>query len=225
MASLTLERVRAAAAALKRPLDARSRVPLAPFALPIGRRIVAPNDVVDPTTWGNPCYDQTVQVFASSVARGQQWPNPLEGARSYLTADSYPYHYVGGAWQGDPGGHIASATGPAAQLDLPTATTTLVSIPMRVAGPRRLLVSFSWWATNITGLSASIQSVYYLAVMGYVPFAAGMIATGRYDEIRKFTTTGTNTFTLTLMAGGTPGGAFRFAANSCRIAVTDMGTN
>jgi len=49
-----------------------------------GRRTVTVGQVIDPTTWGNPVWDQSVQQFASAADRTAQFPAPLKGAVTWL---------------------------------------------------------------------------------------------------------------------------------------------
>ena len=63
----------------------------------IGRKTVAPGQVVS-SDWGNTVWDQSVQVFASSADRATQYPNPHEGATSWLEDVKRLDVYAAGAW-------------------------------------------------------------------------------------------------------------------------------
>jgi len=49
-----------------------------------GRKTVVVGQVIDPVTWGNPVWDQSVQQFASAADRTSQFGTPLKGAVTWL---------------------------------------------------------------------------------------------------------------------------------------------
>jgi hypothetical protein len=49
-----------------------------------GRKTVVVGQVIDPVTWGNPLWDQSVQTFASAADRTAQFPAPKQGAVTWL---------------------------------------------------------------------------------------------------------------------------------------------
>lgn len=49
-----------------------------------GRKTVVVGQVIDPVTWGNPVWDQSVQSFASAADRTTQFPAPQKGAKTFL---------------------------------------------------------------------------------------------------------------------------------------------
>jgi hypothetical protein len=63
-----------------------------------GRKTVVVGQVIDPNTWGNPLWDQSVQTFASAADRAAQFPVPLQGATTWLEDDKRLDVYNGTAW-------------------------------------------------------------------------------------------------------------------------------
>jgi hypothetical protein len=63
-----------------------------------GRKTVVVGQVIDPTTWGNPLWDQSVQTFASAADRTSQFPTPKQGAVVWLEDVKRLEFYNGTAW-------------------------------------------------------------------------------------------------------------------------------
>lgn len=63
-----------------------------------GRKTVVVGQVIDPTVWGNPLWDQSVQTFASAADRLAQFPAPRQGAMVWLEDLKRFEGYNGAAW-------------------------------------------------------------------------------------------------------------------------------
>jgi hypothetical protein len=63
-----------------------------------GRQQVAPGGIIA-SNWGNLVWDQSVQVFASTVDRDAQFPTPNDGALTYLEDADVFEGRVAGAWK------------------------------------------------------------------------------------------------------------------------------
>ena len=212
-----------------RPVQLRTDATGTPQAtLPVGRVVVAPGFAVEAQEWGNVTYDQTLPAFANASARAQQWPSPLEGARSWLTDQHYLWTFAQGKWTSPPAGHIASATGPATSVNCPSGqTTTLVSVPLSVIGQRRLRMEFQWYGANTYIGSAWVEMIAYTTVLPGVTHPAGAGFTGTWATYRNLTGAGGNVFTASLAASVSSGAGtspITFAAHSCSLLVTDMGS-
>jgi hypothetical protein len=65
-----------------------------------GRKTVVVGQVIDPVAWGNPLWDQSVQVFASDADRTTQYPSGQrhEGAVTWLEDIDALQVWVNGIW-------------------------------------------------------------------------------------------------------------------------------
>ena len=190
--------------------------------------VVAPGLAVEAQEWGNVTYDQTLQAFANASARSQQWPSPLEGARSWLVDSHTLWIFTNGGWRSPAGGFVASALGPAASTNCPSGqATTLLSLPLTVVGQRRLRMEFQWAGANTYAGSAWLEMIPYLTVLPGVTYPAGAAFTGSWVVTRNLSGAGGNVFTATLQATVSSGAGtspITFAAHSCSLLVTDMGS-
>lgn len=64
-----------------------------------GRKTVVVGQVIDPNTWGNLVWDQSVQTFASAADRTAQFPAPKAGAVTFLEDVKQWQGYDGAAWR------------------------------------------------------------------------------------------------------------------------------
>jgi hypothetical protein len=64
---------------------------------PAGNVQVAKGQVIA-STWGNTLWNQSVQVFASTADRDNQFPNPPDGAQVYTAAEQAYWVRVAGVW-------------------------------------------------------------------------------------------------------------------------------
>ena len=230
----TLEQLQSHLSTLKNRAGQRIRMardstgtPVATAGLPVGRVVVAPGLAVEASEWGNTTYDQTVQVFANASTRSQQWPTPLEGARSWLMDSHSLWVYSQGKWASPAAGFVASAVGPATSVNCPSGqTTVLVSVPLTVVGQRRLLMTFYWYGTNTYVGSAWVEMVAYTTVLPGITYASGAGVAGSWATTRNLSGAGGNVFTVQLSASVSSGAGtspINFAAHSCSVLVTDMG--
>ena len=63
-----------------------------------GRKTVVVGQVIDPVTWGNPLWDQSVQTFTSAADRTAQFPAPKQGAVTWLEDVKRLEVYNGTTW-------------------------------------------------------------------------------------------------------------------------------
>jgi hypothetical protein len=145
--------------------------------------------VIDPVTWGNPLWDQSVQTFATAAARTAAFPSPLPGAVTWLDDVKQLQVWTGTAW------------------DLPvyfygdTRTVSLASVPVSGTETQVLAITLAagtwevevggWadWSTTVPprillylaslpdGLDRDTAQVYTAGVGGSIPFtlrAAGV---------------------------------------------------
>ena len=94
-----------------------------------GRIQVSPGQVIQSAQWGNVVWDQSVNAFANAADRTAQWPNPQEGALSYLADLRRWYGYTAGAWT-----PIGVALSVAGQVDYTGAPIPVGSVLRTVAG-------------------------------------------------------------------------------------------
>lgn len=64
-----------------------------------GRKTMVVGQVIDPGTWGNPVWDQSVQTFASAADRTAQFATPLRGAVTWLDDVARLEVWTGTAWR------------------------------------------------------------------------------------------------------------------------------
>ncbi|MGY4645883.1 hypothetical protein [Cellulomonas sp. URHB0016] len=125
-----------------------------------GRKTVVVGQVIDPVTWGNPLWDQSVQTFASAADRTAQFPAPLKGAKTYLEDVARWEGWDGTRWVPEvvfipPGGWPAPVVG---------------------ANNGKPMETFSWTFTASTNAGGDVNlnipagltlaSIYYLNVVG-----------------------------------------------------------
>ena len=212
-----------------RPVILRTDATATPTATaPVGRVVVAPGLAVEAQEWGNVTYDQTLQAFANANDRARQWPTPLEGARSWLADSHSLWIFTNGKWTSPAAGYVASALGPAVSTNCPSGqATTLLSLPLTVVGQRRLRMEFQWSGANTYVGSAWVQMIAYTTVLPGVTYPAGAAFTGSWPATRNLSGAGANTFTAFLqatVAAGAGTSPITFAARSCSVLVTDMGS-
>jgi C1q domain len=63
-----------------------------------GRVVVSPGQTISSSAWGNPVWDQSVNVFASAADRDTQWPTPHDGAVCYTLDTRNLWLRRAGAW-------------------------------------------------------------------------------------------------------------------------------
>ena len=194
----------------------------------MGRVVVAPGLAVEASEWGNVSHDQTLLAFANASDRSREWPSPLEGARSWLTDSHTLWTFSQGKWSSPAGGYVASALGPAASTNCPSGQSThLIALPLSVIGQRRLRMEFQWYGANTYAGSAWVEMIAYTTVLPGVTYPAGAGFTGSWAAYRNLTGAGANVFTAFLSASVSSGAGtspITFAAHSCSLLVTDMGS-
>ena len=242
----TAERVTAAVRYLRRlpPLLNRAGRPvqLGPgpagepraIAVPVGRLVVAPGQPVDPDRWGNVTYDQTVMTFANAAQRGQQWPAPLDGARSFLTDLHSLWTYRDGAWRGDPTGYVGTARGPASQTDVANGTAVaLVSLTVPVIGGHRYLIDGYANTLNV-GAGIAGYAALFMSLSGMAPgigtfwlaqnYALAPGAPFAGNATALYHPNGSGSTTIALYAGAYSGlVVLRAAEQAAALTVTDLG--
>jgi hypothetical protein len=63
-----------------------------------GRKTVVVGQVIAPTAWGNPLWDQSVQTFTGAADRTAQFPAPKQGAVTWLEDVKRLEVFTGTAW-------------------------------------------------------------------------------------------------------------------------------
>lgn len=199
---------------------------LVPAAVPNGRVVVAPGQSVEPDKWGNLAYDQTVMVFTSASQRSQQWPQPLEGARSFLVDHKTAWIFRNGSWRIDPFGYMASVVGPAAIMDISTTTTTVLSLAFPAIAGRNYEIGVTGRGDNFFGTYPAQMTLtvkhprgtQYLARAYNVPSQFSTT----FNDVAGFVAASTATVTVLLQASSGPN-TLRFSVNSCHMTITDQG--
>ena len=231
MPAASLERLRAALGWLRAgagpiPTELPALEAAGRLAAPVGRLVVAPQMPVDPEVWGNTAFDQSVQTYPNASTRTLQWPNPAEGARSFLMDSHTAWTFRNGAWRGDPTGFAATVTGPPSAMNITAGDAIVVSLPTVLSATRRYLVAATALGTqnyNGPGVAAYFRldgidrSTHYLGNWYNPPFGAILIG---YTEV-GLTSPGLSPNTIRIT--GYSNGTLSVAANSCRLTVTDVG--
>jgi hypothetical protein len=191
-----------------------------------GRVQVSPGQTISSASWGNPVWDQSINVFADAPSRDSQWPSPHEGSECYTLDTGSPWAYRSGAWRGRPKGFVASATGPASQIDCPSGGATLVSLSPTLVAGRKYLVAAYCSGTQTTATGSNIVTVGGVD-MGSPRMwtntndAAGNARAGAMSMMVTPVTTGPRALNITGLATA---GVFRVVANTCELSVTDIGS-
>jgi hypothetical protein len=110
-----------------------------------GRKTVTVGQVIDPTTWGNPLWDQSVQTFTSAADRTSQFAAPKQGAVTWLEDVKRLEVYNGTAWVPV---HTVSANVAVATFGVTTSEAAAATLALG-AGTWDLLGSaFADWSTT-----------------------------------------------------------------------------
>ena len=202
--------------------------------MPPGRIVVATGQAMEANEWGNVTYDQTCMTFANAGARSQQWPAPLEGARSFLLDTHTPWTFTNGKWRGDALGYVGTATGPASQLDVPTGNAlALVSLTVPVLGGRRYRIDGYANTVNVGGGIAGYAALF-MSLSGMAPGIGTFYLAENYglapgapflgNGAAIYHPTGSGSTTVVLYAGAFSGlVVLRAAAQSARLTLSDLG--
>lgn len=160
-----------------------------------GRKTVVVGQVIDPTVWGNPLWDQSVQTFASAADRTTQFPNPLMGAVTWLDDVKRLDCWNGAAWV-----PVSPFVPPVSPAWPPAIAGTLST--------NRPIETWAWQAnvaTNATG-DGTTAIPTAIAPLGCI---LGVSITGRGGTAypitgHLYTTTTTSTLSLRLYNANTP---------------------
>jgi hypothetical protein len=155
-----------------------------------GRKTVVVGQVIDPTTWGNPLWDQSVQTFTSAADRTAQFPAPKQGAVSWLEDAKSLEVFDGTTWlsvRGPTSATAATASSPGTTLLNPGTWQDMIAIaefPVQAGGA--YIVS-AFGATSAGGAKSVAQHglvvgatngptvAYDLALTTVTPVAASAI--------------------------------------------------
>ena len=206
---------------------AGERVGVSPLVA-TGRVQVSPGQTISSASWGNPIWDQSINVFADAPSRDSQWPTPHEGSECHTLDTGSPWVYRSGAWHGRPRGYVASGLGPASQTDTSGGTVVLSVAASLVAG-RRYLVTGQTLASQVSATGNPSCVLADSAGLINAPVRlftqVGAVANGALSGSAAFAilaaATASVTFTLT---GSSTAGACRFGANQSQIAIVDIGS-
>lgn len=203
---------------------AGDRIGVNPLAA-TGRVQVSPGQTISSASWGNPVWDQSINVFADAPSRDSQWPSPHEGSECYTLDTSSPWVYRAGAWHGRPKGYVASVLGPASQVNCATTGTQLLALTATLVLGRRYLVTGSVLGTQTTagagprtdlgGVDAGSRIVWG----GASVIANGVVGGGFANQLTP-NATGARTVTLTGYAGV---GTFNIGPGNAELVITDIG--
>lgn len=203
-------------------------------AAPNGRLTVAVGQTIE-SAWGNTTYDQTMQTFASSADRTNQWPAPNEGSLSYLVDSHTPWIFRNGAWHGLPLGYLA-ATQASEAATARTANSFATSsnfcpATVAVASGRQYRIEASCWASCTASSNPAIigQIAAGTSAVGGTDTTrmptSGIGQTCRVDAVYQATTTGNVTFASRWWMAGTSPTSWQFSATDpLRLVVSDIGS-
>lgn len=195
-------------------------------AAPNGRLVVAAGQTIA-SAWGNTTYDQTMQTFASAADRTNQWPAPNDGALSWLVDTRTPWVFRAGAWRGIPLGYLATATGPASQVDCGTALVTIVSLSFPVVLGRRYRLTALINGNTITAAGAPTAKFSDDQAAGQNMMSANSTPAGTNVNVWGsyfFTPNSTRTAVVTLQAAQGGAGALRCTPPYSQMFAEDIGS-
>lgn len=204
------------------------------LAAAIGRVQVSPGQSISSSSWGNPVWDQSVNVFNTAADRDSQWPTPHEGSMCYQLDSHTPWMYRSGAWHGIPLGIVGFATGPTSQTDYTAFVTVSGAAVTFTAQPGRRYIAHCFaTGTIISAASAGALASMRSSVGGdradpintagqSVP--ANSALTGA--AFMNITNSGaSHSETVGMSASNTPAtAALRVGANAMSVIVLDIGS-
>jgi hypothetical protein len=202
------------------------------LAAAIGRVQVSPGQSISSSSWGNPVWDQSVNVFNTAADRDSQWPTPHEGSVCYQLDSHTPWVYRSGVWRGLPLGSMGAASGPTSGADYSTFVGVTGASVTFQAQPGRRYIAHAF-ATGLVVSAASNQVLVSMRSSVGVDRADPINTAGQSVPVNAtvvgaafmpITNSGAAHNETVSMTASSNGGAFRVAANAITLIVLDVGS-